>query len=49
MVRAHGFLQATEFRAEPRNFRVSAEFHGITRKHGNSAAMAKLRKSVLLL
>jgi len=27
----------------PRNFRVSAEFHGIPRKHGNSAATAKFR------
>jgi len=33
----------------PRNFRVSAEFHRIPRKHGNSAATAKFRKSVLLL
>jgi len=30
------------------NFRVSVEFHGIPRKHGNSAATAKFRKSVLL-
>jgi len=32
----------------PRNCRVSAEFHGILRKHGNSEATAILRKSVLL-
>ena len=25
----------------PRNFRISAEFHGILRKHGNSEATAK--------
>jgi len=31
------------------NFRVFAEFHGILRKHGNSAATAKFRKAVLLL
>ena len=33
----------------PRNFRVSAEFHGIPRKYGNFAATAKFRKSALLL
>jgi len=27
--RAHSFARAAEFRAEPRNFRVSAEFHRI--------------------
>jgi len=32
----------------PRNFRISAEFHGILRKHKNSEATAKFRKSVLL-
>ena len=35
------FSRAAEFRAEPRNFRVFAEFHGILHKHGNSAATAK--------
>ena len=44
--RAHSFPRAAEFRAEPRNFHVSAEFHGILRKHGNSAATAKFCKSV---
>jgi len=33
----------------PKNFRVFAEFHGILRKQGNSAATAKFRKAVLLL
>ena len=43
MTRAHSFPRAAEVRAEPscgiwplpRNFRISAEFHGILRKHGN--------------
>ena len=55
MSRAHSFPRAAEFRAEPRNLAVAAEFqcfaefHGILRKHGNSAATAKFRKAVLLL
>ena len=32
----------------PQNFRISAEFHGILRKHGNPEATAKFHKSVLL-
>ena len=47
--RAHSFPRAAEFRAEPRNLAVAAEFHGIPRKHGNCVATAKFRKSVLLL
>jgi len=52
MNRAHSFPRAAEFRAEKRNLAIAAEllcFHGIPRKHGNSAATAKFRKSVLLL
>jgi len=52
ITRAHSFLRAAEFRVEPRNLAVAVEFpcfRGIPRKHGNSAAMAKFRKSVLLL
>ena len=33
----------------PRNYRVFTEFHRIPRKHRNSEATAKFRKSVLLL
>jgi len=47
--RGHSFPRAVEFRAEPRNSAVAAEFscfRGISR---NSVATAKFRKSVLLL
>jgi len=47
MTRAHSFPRAAEFRAEPRNFRVFAEFRRILRKHGNSATTAKFRKAVI--
>ena len=43
------FKPSREIWPLPQNFRVSAEFHRILRKHRNSAATAKFRKSVLLL
>jgi len=55
ITRAHSFPRAAEFRAEPRNlavaaeFRVFVEFHGILRKHENSEATAKFRKAVLIV
>jgi len=55
ITRAYSFPQSRNFELSrriwplPRNFRVSVEYHGIPHKHGNSAAMAKFHKSVLLL
>ena len=47
--RAHSFPRAAELWAEPLNLAIAVEFYGIPRKHRNSTATAKFRKSVLLL